>query len=137
MNLLWINLLGLALILFIIYWFWLSEWFVNSSSDNKVLENPEQTNLNPSPTSALIEIKLEHGAYQPSILTIAAHQPTSLSFYRLDPAACAEILEIPDLSISETLPLDKQKIISLPPLDIGTYPFHCQMNMYQGRIHVK
>jgi plastocyanin domain-containing protein len=44
---------------------------------------------------------------------------------------------IPELQISDTLPLNKLKTIQLPALAAGEYAFHCQMQMYRGQITVK
>jgi plastocyanin domain-containing protein len=56
---------------------------------------------------------------------------------RRDQSPCSETLLIPELQISDTLPLNKLKTIQLPALAAGEYAFHCQMQMYRGLIMVK
>ncbi|MEJ2680019.1 MAG: cupredoxin domain-containing protein [Gammaproteobacteria bacterium] len=70
-----------------------------------------------------------HTAIDESMLTIM--------FMRKDHSPCSETVLIPDLQISETLPLNKLKAISLPAMSPGEYAFHCQMQMYRGQITVQ
>lgn len=111
------NLAGIGLIVLIVWWFWVYK--------------PEQV-VGENDTV----ITVENGAYTPSRLQIASGRPMVLSFLRKDPSPCSEMLLIPDLEVSETLPLNKPKSITLPALDPGEYEFHCQMKMYQGSITV-
>ena len=47
------------------------------------------------------------------------------------------MLLLPDLEISESLPLNKIKTIELPLLEAGEYDFHCQMKMYRDSLKVE
>jgi plastocyanin domain-containing protein len=114
-----INLGGVALIALIVWWFWLYK--------------PGEDALNDA--NSLIVV--ESGIYQPAHIRLAANQPAELHFMRKDASPCSEIVQIPDLEISENLPLNKHKSIVLPPLKAGDYEFHCQMQMYRGVIHVE
>lgn len=113
-----VNLAGLVLIALIVWWFW--------------LYRPPQTTLD----GAGLLIRVENGIYRPSHIKVPANQPFSLQFLRTDASPCAEILLIPDLQLSETLPLNKTKRINLPALTQGRYDFHCQMQMYRGQLVV-
>ena len=44
---------------------------------------------------------------------------------------------VPDIELSESLPLDRTKTLALPPLAPGEYEFHCQMQMYRGVLKVE
>lgn len=114
-----VNLAGLALIALIVWWFW--------------LYRPPQTALD----DAGLLIRVENGIYQPSHIKVPANQPFSLQFLRKDSSPCAEMLLIPDLQLSESLPLNKIKRIDLPALTQGRYLFHCQMQMYRGQLVVE
>lgn len=114
-----VNLAGLGLIALIVWWFWLYQ--------------PPQTALD----EAGLLILVENGTYQPSHIKVPANQPFSLQFVRKDASPCAEMLLIPDLQLSETLPLNKTKRIDLPALAKGQYDFHCQMQMYRGQLTVE
>ena len=114
------NVIGLVLIGFIIWWFWLYKppMAIDSSSEN-------------------ITIDVNNGIYQPSRIKIIAGQPTTLNFFRKDGSPCAATVLIPDLEISEELPLETTKSVELPPLLTGEYLFHCPMKMYIGTLIVE
>ena len=114
-----INLAGFALIALIVWWFWLYK------PKDAVLADTE------------IVIKVANGVYQPSRLKVAADTPITLYFERLDPSPCAETVQFPDLEISATLVLNEKVQIDIPALAAGKYPFHCQMQMYKGELHVE
>ncbi|GLQ30258.1 cupredoxin domain-containing protein [Litoribrevibacter albus] len=115
-----INLLGLALIALIIWWFWIYQ------PKNESLEAVQHQ-----------PIKVANGVYQPAFVTVPANQEATLSFIRTDESPCAETLVFPELNISETLPLNHVIEIKLPALTPGSYTFHCQMQMYRGQIRVE
>lgn len=111
-----INLIGFALIILIIWWFWLYKpKETTSDSDNLI-------------------ITVANGVYSPSHIKVPAGQSVTLQFKREDPSPCAETLQFPDFQISETLPLNQLKNIELPAMPAGEYAFHCQMQMYRGYI---
>jgi len=47
------------------------------------------------------------------------------------------MLLLPDLEISESLPVNKNKTIELPSLEAREYNFHCQMKMYRDSLKVE
>ena len=113
-----VNLLGMALIALIVWWFWLYQ--------------PRETALGKDD----LLIVVENGIYQPAHIQLPAEMPVTLYFLRKDASPCAETVVIPDLQISETLPLNQNKRIDLPPMRPGEYAFHCQMQMYRGQLRV-
>lgn len=114
-----INLAGFILIALIVWWFWLFK--------------SKETGLD----DMGLVIAVENGIYSPARIKVAAGKPIEIKFLRRDPSPCAETLLIPGLEVSETLPLDKEKVIHLPALEAGDYAFHCQMQMYRGQIIVE
>ncbi|MBS3796167.1 MULTISPECIES: cupredoxin domain-containing protein [unclassified Pseudoalteromonas] len=113
-----INILGLALIVLIVWWFWLYK--------------PAQTVMQTQP----LTIEVKDGVYTPAAIQVAAHQTVTLNFLRKDQSPCSEMLLIPDLGVSEQLELDKVTPVTLTDLAPGEYPFHCQMQMYRGTLTV-
>jgi len=113
-----VNIAGVALIALIVWWFW--------------LYRPAGVELD----SGELVILVENGVYQPAVVKLAANRPAELNFLRKDPSPCAEMLLLPALDISESLPLNKTRTIQLPPLEAGKYDFHCQMQMYRGVLQV-
>lgn len=114
-----INILGLALIGLIVWWFWLYK--------PKAVAGDDQ---------ALVVV-VENGTYHPSHIQLKANEASSLQFLRKDASPCSETLLIPEADVSETLPLNKVKKVVLPALKEGEYAFHCQMKMYRGVLNVK
>ena len=114
-----INITGVALIVLIIWWFWLYRPAEVAAGAEKLV------------------ILVENGSYQPAHIKLAANKPAELYFLRKDPSPCAEMVLIPELDISENLPLDKTTKISLPAMEAGEYDFHCQMQMYRGSLKVE
>ena len=113
-----VNVAGVALIGLIVWWFWLYK--------------PKQVAMDE--TDLLIIV--ENGTYQPARIKLMPDRATKLNFLRKDASPCSEMLLIPDLGISESLPLNRAKTIQLPPLAKGDYVFHCQMQMYRGVLKV-
>ena len=114
-----INIAGLALIALIVWWFWLYK--------------PKEAELGEND----LVITVESGTYSPSRIKVPVGKPVEIKFMRKDQSPCSETLLIPELQISDTLPLNKLKTIQLPAMSSGEYAFHCQMQMYRGQITVK
>ena len=114
-----INIAGLALIALIVWWFWLYK--------------PKEAELGEND----LVITVENGTYSPSRIKVPSGEPVEIKFMRRDQLPCSETLLIPELQISDTLPLNKLKTIQLPAMSSGEYAFHCQMQMYRGQITVK
>ena len=114
-----VNVAGMALIGLIVWWFWLYK------AKEVALDD-----------TALV-IVVENGTYHPARIKLPANHATELQFLRKDASPCAEMLLLPDLDISENLPLNKPMTIRLPALAKGEYPFHCQMQMYRGVLKVE
>ncbi|NRP16725.1 MULTISPECIES: cupredoxin domain-containing protein [unclassified Marinobacterium] len=113
-----INIAGLVLIGLIIWWFWLYKPVASVASEKQT-------------------IKVADGVYTPAHIKIPAGKPVTLNFLREDKAPCSEMLLVPDLAISESLPINKVKAIHIPASPAGNYAFHCQMQMYRGDITVE
>lgn len=114
-----INVLGLALVALIIWWFWLSKPKAIKSDDK------------------VIHIDVKDGVYHPARIEVKANTPISLEFLRIDASGCAEYVLFETLGVHEKLPLNKPHIINLGKLKPGNYPCSCQMKMYQGELIVR
>jgi plastocyanin domain-containing protein len=108
---------GIAAIMLIVWWFWLSR--------------PKAVHIE---ARQAIDIQVKDGVYQPAALEIPAGQALTLRFTRHDATPCAEKIVFDGLGISAELPLGKPQIVPLPPLEPGQYEFTCQMGMYRGRL---
>lgn len=111
-----VNLAGLAVIAFIVWWFWLSRPASKKAA------------------SGVIDIVVDHGVYTPARIEVPAGKPVTLRFLRRDASPCAEKVVFDSLGISEDLPLNKPREVWLPALVPGELKFTCQMKMYRGTL---
>ena len=113
-----VNITGVLLIALIVWWFWLYKMNATQLVNNDLV------------------IVVDNGTYTPARIKLPANKSVTVEFIRKDASPCAEILLIPDLQISEILPLNKPSKIVLPAMRAGNYDFYCQMQMYRGQIIV-
>lgn len=115
-----INIIGIVLILGVIWWFWLYH------PHSKIKANNDKP----------IEILVEDGVYNPSVIDAVVGRPLTLRFLRKDSSPCSKTVLFEDFGISEELPLNKSKDIVITPSKTGHFEFTCQMKMYRGRLEV-
>ncbi len=80
---------------------------------------------------------LVDGGYKPESLKVKKGQRITLSITRKDPNSCLEEFILPDFKIKKYLPLNETVEINITPDKVGTFGFHCGMNMYHGKIIVE
>ena len=114
----WVNVAAILLVVLIVWWFWLYK--------------PKGAKLSDQSTVIVVD----KGIYTPAYLKLRSNQPVTLTFLRKDTSPCAEMIVIPELDFSASLPVGKEKTIQLPAMEKGEYHFHCQMQMYRGRLEV-
>jgi plastocyanin domain-containing protein len=113
-----VNLAGVALLVLIVWWFWLSKPRAQRATGT-------------------IDVLVENGVYTPARIEVAAGQPVRLRFLRKDPSPCAEKVLFDEFGIAVDLPLGKPEEIVLTPTMAGEYSFTCQMRMYRGTLVVR
>ncbi|MDH5395632.1 MAG: cupredoxin domain-containing protein [Gammaproteobacteria bacterium] len=113
-----INLAGIFLIIFIIWWFW-----IKKSKPVKALSDE-------------INIVVKDGVYSPARIEVKTGQTVKLTFLREDPSPCAEKVIFDKMNITLDLPVNKKVSVSLKPEQPGEYSFTCQMKMYTGSLVV-
>lgn len=114
-----VNVAGLALIGFIVWWFWLSR--------------PAARRVDDAP----ITIVVEDGVYSPAHIEVSRDRPIVLSFLRKDPSPCAAKVIFTELGVSADLPVGEEQEVHLKPQQPGEYEFVCEMHMYRGTLSVK
>lgn len=119
MNVWLVNGGGIALMLLIVWWFWL--W--RPARHGAVAGDS-------------VDITVANGVYEPDYIEMKRGTALTLRFHREDPSPCAEQVIFHGLDVSETLPVGKTKTIRIAPQHSGTYRFTCQMQMYQGKLKV-
>ena len=118
-----VTLLDLALIAFIVWFFWLkkSKGTAASVGSSGVQE-------------AMILVK---GGYTPDVIVVKAGRPVRLNFRREETASCSEMLLLPAFGKSVKLPTGENVAVEFTPDKPGEYPFSCQMGMFRGRLIVE
>lgn len=115
-----INIAGTILIIFVLWWFWLSK---------KGAGTAVQGNL--------IDIVVDGGVYDPGVINTKVGKPVTLRFLRKDISPCAEKVIFSDLDISADLPIGKPYELTITPQKSGEFDFTCQMAMYRGKLIVE
>lgn len=82
-----------------------------------------------------ITINVE-GGYSPSHIQIPQGKKSTLIFVRKDTNSCLEELILPDFKIKKYLPMHTPVTVTLEPKRLGSFDFHCGMNMFHGTIEV-
>ena len=119
MNVIAVNLAGIAVIAFIIWWFWLSKPKAQRARKN------------------VVDILVDGGTYTPPRIEVEAGKEVTLRFLRKDASPCAEKVVFEQLGISADLPIDIPKEIVVTPPEVGEFQFTCQMQMYRGSLIAK
>lgn len=115
-----VTLIGVLLIAFIVWWFWLSQPRSYTAKIDDV-----------------IKIKVKDGVYQPDIIQVPINREITLRFIREDATPCAEMVIFNKLDINRALKLKQKTDIKLTIKEPGEYEFTCQMGMYRGRLIVQ
>lgn len=118
-----VTLIGLGLITFIIWYFWLVK---HPGVKAKVGTGGYQ--------EALILVK---GGYTPDIIIVDHGKPVRLNFLRTESASCSDTVMFPDFNKSSNLPKGETISIELKPEQPGEYEFQCQMGMFRGKLVVE
>jgi plastocyanin domain-containing protein len=118
-----ITLGGIALSLFIAWFFWLApkgETRVNSGAGGV--------------QEVAITVK---GGYTPDIIVVKAGQPLRMRFTRHESSTCSEMVLFPDFNQSAKLPEGQEILVEFTPEKPGEYGFQCQMGMLRGKLIVE
>jgi plastocyanin domain-containing protein len=116
-----VDVLALAVIGFVIWWFWL---YKPQAVSHRLAGQP-------------IEIIVANGVYTPARIEQPQGQALVLRFLRQDPSPCAEQVQFAELGISAELPLNRPVDVQVPAQAPGEYGFSCQMQMYRGTLIIK
>lgn len=116
-------LLGIAVILFIIWFFWLKR----------------TTGLRAAETAggyqeAMILVK---GGYTPDTIIVRHGRPVRLNFRREETASCSDKVIFADFQKSADLPTGQTVPVEFLPKEPGDFAFGCPMGMFRGRLIVE
>ncbi len=114
-----VNLFGLLLIGFIVWWF----CPVRSAGIKAV--------------SDAVDVIVGDGVYSPAVIEVSRGDTVKLNFIRRDASPCAEQVIFPGLGISAELPLHQTRQVEITPPHSGEFEFACRMGGYRGKLIVK
>lgn len=114
---------GLALIGFIVWFFWLKRSVgVRASEASSGYQE------------AMILVK---GGYTPDAIIVRAGKPVRLNFRREETASCSDKVIFADFNKSAELPTGQTVAVEILPKQPGEYAFSCPMGMFRGRLIVE
>jgi plastocyanin domain-containing protein len=122
MDVVLVNVAGLALIGLIAWSFWMSKpdgTVAGITSDGT--------------QEAFIVVK---GGYSPDTIRVKAGTPVRLVFNRQESDPCSERVVLDDFGVSADLPQGSNVPVAFTPTEPGSYEFACQMGMLRGTILV-
>ena len=116
-------LLGTAVILFIIWFFWL-----------KRTTGLRATETTGGYQEAMILVK---GGYTPDTIIVRHGRPVRLNFRREETASCSDKVIFADFQKSADLPTGQTVPVEFLPKEPGEFAFGCPMGMFRGRVIVE
>ena len=118
-----VNLVGLGLIGFIVWFFWL----VKTKGVRAALTSGGYQE----------QMILVKGGYTPDVIVVERGKPVRLNFVRQESASCSEMVLLPAFNKSATLPEGETVAVEFLPKEPGEYEFQCQMGMLRGKVVVE
>ncbi len=120
---LFVTLLGFALIVFIVWFFWLKK---SKGTRASITSSGHQ--------EAMILVK---GGYTPDVVVVQRGKPVRLNFRREETASCSDMVLLPYFDKSAQLPTGETVAVEFLPSEPGEYEFACQMGMFRGKLIVE
>ena len=118
-----VDLLGLGLIAFIVWFFWL----VRAKGVRAGMTSGGYQE----------QMVLVKGGYTPDVIVVERGKPVRLNFVRQESASCSELVMLPAFNKSANLPEGQTVAVEFLPKDPGEYEFQCQMGMLRGKVIVE
>ena len=118
-----VDLLGLALIAFIVWFFWLVK--------------PKGVRAAATTSGYQEQLVLVKGGYTPDVIVVEAGKPVRLNFVRQESVSCTEMVLLPAFNKSAKLPEGQMVPVEFLPKEPGEFEFACQMGMIRGKVIVE
>jgi len=122
MNVVFVDLAGLAVIGLIVWYFWLSS--SSGTAAGLTAGGIQETRV------------IVKGGYSPDTIRVRSGRPVRLLFDRQEADPCSERVVLDSFGISAELPTGSEVPIEFTPTKPGEYEFACQMGMLRGRVIV-
>jgi len=118
-----VTVLGFALFVFIVWFFWM-----------KKDKGTRASNTSSGHQEVMILVK---GGYTPDVIVVEKDRPVRLHFRREETASCSEMVVLPDFDKSAHLPTGEIVAVEFTPQEAGEFEFACQMGMLRGKLVVE
>jgi plastocyanin domain-containing protein len=118
-----VDLVGLGLIAFIVWFFWL----VRARGVRAAI----------TAAGYQEQMVLVRGGYTPDVIVVEAGKPVRLNFVRQESASCSEMVLLPAFGKSARLPEGQTVPVEFLPKERGEFEFACQMGMFRGKLIVE
>lgn len=122
MDVVLVNVAGLALIWLIVWYFWLSS---NAATATAITTTGAQ--------EALVVVS---GGYSPDTIRVEAGRPVRLIFERQEADPCSERVIFDSLGVTADLPEGEMVPVEFTATEPGDHEFTCQMGMLRGKVIV-
>lgn len=122
MSVIVVNLIGIALIALIVWYFWLSK--------------PEAAKATTTSTGTQEVFVVVKGGYSPDTIQVEAGHPVRLMFNRQESSPCSDKVILDAFGVSADLPEGETVPVEFTPMTPGDYEFACQMGMLRGKVIV-
>jgi plastocyanin domain-containing protein/YHS domain-containing protein len=119
-DILLVDLLGAAIIVWIVWYFFLSR----QKERGLAAAGLGFQEIN-------VTVK---GGYRPQVLVARGNKPLRIHFRREETSPCSEEVVFPDFGIRRFLPAFETTTVEIPASPEGTYPFMCGMDMLHGSL---
>lgn len=116
-------IVGLAIIGFIIWWFF---------GKHEVAE----VSANVTNDSQSIDVEV-NGGYSPETVVLKKGVPAILNFTRKDQSSCLDRVVFSDFGINQALPINEEQQIEIDTSKVGEYQWACGMDMFHGKVIIK
>ena len=122
MDVVLVNMMGLALIWLIVWYFWIS--------------STTGTTAATTTTGAQEALVVVSGGYSPDTIRVEAGRPVRLIFERQEADPCSERVIFDSLGVAADLPEGELVPVEFTATEPGDHEFTCQMGMLRGKVIV-
>lgn len=116
-------IVGLAIIGFILWWFFGNHQVAQATADVK--DNNQSVD---------VEV---NGGYSPEVVTLKKGVPATINFTRKDASSCLDRVVFSDFGINRELPQNEQQTVEIDTSKSGEFNWACGMDMFHGKVIIK
>lgn len=116
-------LVGLAIIGFILWWFFGKHQVATATAEV-------------SDDKQVVDVEVS-GGYSPEVVTLKKGVPATLNFTRKDASSCLDRVVFSDFGINKELPQNEQQSIKIDTTKSGEFQWACGMDMFHGKLIIK